>query len=146
MARNEDRRSIRCSFCGKPQSLVDHLIAGNNCYICDDCVRMCASIIGEEMEDEQQTVIGHDGRPLELKKLPKPMQIKQRLDEYVIGQERAKIVLSVAVYNHYKRILHASKDDVELQKSNILLIGPTGSGKTLFAQTMAKMLDVPFHH
>ena len=144
MARNEDRRSIRCSFCGKPQSLVDHLIAGNNCYICDDCVRMCASIIGEEMEDEQQTVIGHDGLPLELKKLPKPMQIKERLDEYVIGQERAKIVLSVAVYNHYKRILHASKDDVELQKSNILLIGPTGSGKTLFAQTMAKMLDVPF--
>ena len=144
MARNEDRRSIRCSFCGKPQSLVDHLIAGNNCYICDDCVRMCASIIGEKLEDEQQTVIGHDGRPLELKKLPKPMQIKQRLDEYVIGQERAKIVLSVAVYNHYKRILHASKDDVELQKSNILLIGPTGSGKTLFAQTMAKMLDVPF--
>ena len=139
-----DRRSIRCSFCGKPQSLVDHLIAGNNCYICDDCVRMCASIIGEEMEDEQQTVIGHDGRPLELKKLPKPIQIKERLDEYVIGQERAKIVLSVAVYNHYKRILHASKDDVELQKSNILLIGPTGSGKTLFAQTMAKMLDVPF--
>ncbi len=144
MARNEDRRSVRCSFCGKPQSLVDHLIAGNNCYICDDCVRMCASIIGEELEDEQQTVIGHDGRPLELKKLPRPMQIKERLDEYVIGQERAKIVLSVAVYNHYKRILHASRDDVELQKSNILLIGPTGSGKTLFAQTMAKMLDVPF--
>ena len=144
MARNEDRRSIRCSFCGKPQSLVDHLIAGNNCYICDDCVRMCASIIGEEMEQEQQTVMGYDGLPLELKRLPKPMQIKQRLDEYVIGQEKAKIVLSVAVYNHYKRILHASKDDVELQKSNILLIGPTGSGKTLFAQTMAKMLDVPF--
>ena len=144
MARNEDRRSIRCSFCGKPQSLVDHLIAGNNCYICDDCVRMCASIIGEEMEQEQETVLGYDGLPLELKKLPKPMQIKERLDEYVIGQEKAKIVLSVAVYNHYKRILHASKDDVELQKSNILLIGPTGSGKTLFAQTMAKMLDVPF--
>ena len=144
MARNEDRRSIRCSFCGKPQSLVEHLIAGNNCYICDDCVRMCASIIGEEMENEQQTVMGYDGLPLELKKLPKPMQIKERLDEYVIGQEKAKIVLSVAVYNHYKRILHAAKDDVELQKSNILLIGPTGSGKTLFAQTMAKMLDVPF--
>ena len=105
---------------------------------------MCFRREDPEMEDEQQTVIGHDGRPLELKKLPKPMQIKQRLDEYVIGQERAKIVLSVAVYNHYKRILHASKDDVELQKSNILLIGPTGSGKTLFAQTMAKMLDVPF--
>ena len=144
MARNEDRRSIRCSFCGKPQSLVEHLIAGNNCYICDDCVRMCASIIGEEMENEQQTVMGYDGLPLELKKLPKPMQIKERLDEYVIGQEKAKIVLSVAVYNHYKRILHAAKDEVELQKSNILLIGPTGSGKTLFAQTMAKMLDVPF--
>ena len=144
MARNEDRRSIRCSFCGKPQSLVEHLIAGNNCYICDDCVRMCASIIGEEIDQEQQTVLGYDGLPLELKKLPKPMQIKERLDEYVIGQEKAKIVLSVAVYNHYKRILHAAKDDVELQKSNILLIGPTGSGKTLFAQTMAKMLDVPF--
>jgi len=145
MARNEDRRSIRCSFCGKPQSLVEHLIAGNNCYICDDCVRMCASIIGEEeMADPRQTVMGYDGLPLQFEKLPKPMQIKARLDEYVIGQEKAKIVLSVAVYNHYKRILHASKDDVELQKSNILLIGPTGSGKTLFAQTMAKMLDVPF--
>ena len=144
MARNEDRRSIRCSFCGKPQSLVEHLIAGNNCYICDDCVRMCASIIEEDMDSTQQTVLGADGLPLELAKLPKPMQIKARLDEYVIGQERAKIVLAVAVYNHYKRILHAVKDDVELQKSNILLIGPTGSGKTLFAQTMAKMLDVPF--
>ena len=145
MARNEDRRSIRCSFCGKPQSMVEHLIAGNNCYICDDCVRMCASIIGEEAGQEGgQTVMGYDGVPLELAKLPKPMQIKARLDEYVIGQEKAKIVLSVAVYNHYKRILHGGKDDVELQKSNILLIGPTGSGKTLFAQTMAKMLDVPF--
>ena len=144
MARNEDRRSIRCSFCGKPQSLVEHLIAGNNCYICDDCVRMCASIIEEDMDSTQQTVLGADGLPLELAKLPKPMQIKARLDEYVIGQERAKIVLAVAVYNHYKRILHAVRDDVELQKSNILLIGPTGSGKTLFAQTMAKMLDVPF--
>ena len=144
MARNEDRRSIRCSFCGKPQSLVDHLIAGNNCYICDDCVRMCASIIGEEEDQPQQTVLGYDGLPLELQKLPKPMQIKARLDEYIIGQEKAKIVLAVAVYNHYKRILHAAKNDVELQKSNILLVGPTGSGKTLFAQTMAKMLDVPF--
>ena len=142
MARNDDRRSIRCSFCGKPQSLVDRLIAGNNCYICDDCVRMCASIVGEE--DAQPKITGYDGLPLAFEKLPKPKQIKARLDEYVIGQEKAKIVLSVAVYNHYKRILHASKDDVELQKSNILLIGPTGSGKTLFAQTMAKMLDVPF--
>ena len=143
MARNEDRRSIRCSFCGKPQSLVERMIAGNNCYICDDCVRMCASIVGEETAAAPQ-MTGYDGLPLELAKLPKPMQIKENLDQYVIGQEKAKIVLSVAVYNHYKRILHNAKDDVELQKSNILLIGPTGSGKTLFAQTMARMLDVPF--
>ena len=143
MPRNEDRKSIRCSFCGKPQSLVERMIAGNNCYICDDCVRMCASIVGEETAAAPQ-MTGYDGLPLELAKLPKPMQIKENLDQYVIGQEKAKIVLSVAVYNHYKRILHGAKDDVELQKSNILLIGPTGSGKTLFAQTMAKMLDVPF--
>ena len=142
MARNEDRRSIRCSFCGKPQSLVERMIAGNNCYICDECVRMCASIVGEG--ETVSTVMGYDGLPLEFAKLPKPMQIKERLDDYVIGQDRAKKVLSVAVYNHYKRILHSAEDDVELQKSNILLIGPTGSGKTLFAQTMAKMLDVPF--
>ena len=142
MARNEDRRSIRCSFCGKPQSLVERMIAGNNCYICDECVRMCASIVGEG--EDASTVMGYDGLPLEFAKLPKPMQIKERLDDYVIGQDQAKKVLSVAVYNHYKRILHAAAEDVELQKSNILLIGPTGSGKTLFAQTMAKMLDVPF--
>ncbi len=142
MPRNEDRRSIRCSFCGKPQSLAKRLIAGNGSYICDECVRMCASIIGDE--PAAAPAEGYDGLPLTLDKLPKPAQIKARLDEYVIGQERAKITLSVAVYNHYKRILHAAKDDVELQKSNILLVGPTGSGKTLFAQTMAKMLDVPF--
>ena len=142
MARNEDRRSIRCSFCGKPQSLVERMIAGNNCYICDECVRMCASIVGEG--EAASAVMGYDGLPLEFSKLPKPMQIKERLDDYVIGQDQAKKVLSVAVYNHYKRILHAAEEDVELQKSNILLIGPTGSGKTLFAQTMAKMLDVPF--
>ncbi len=144
MARTDDRRSIRCSFCGKPQSMVNRLIAGNGSYICDECVRMCMSVIGEMSEPASAPVNGYDGLPLVFEKLPKPMQIKARLDDYVIGQERAKVVLSVAVYNHYKRILHASKDDVELQKSNILLIGPTGSGKTLFAQTMAKMLDVPF--
>ena len=144
MARTDDRRSIRCSFCGKPQSMVNRLIAGNGSYICDECVRMCMSVIGEMSEPAPAPVNGYDGLPLVFEKLPKPMQIKARLDDYVIGQERAKVVLSVAVYNHYKRILHASKDDVELQKSNILLIGPTGSGKTLFAQTMAKMLDVPF--
>ena len=142
MPRNEDRKSIRCSFCGKPQSLANRLIAGNGSYICDECVRMCASIIGDLPASAPPE--GYDGLPLVLEKLPKPAQIKAGLDEYVIGQERAKIVLSVAVYNHYKRILHGDKDGVELQKSNILLIGPTGSGKTLFAQTMAKMLDVPF--
>ena len=143
MAKTDDRRSIRCSFCGKPQSLVNRLIAGNGSYICDECVRMCMSIV-EDLPAPQNQVAGFDGLPLEFEKLPKPRQIKAGLDEYVIGQERAKMVLAVAVYNHYKRILHASRDDVELQKSNILLIGPTGSGKTLFAQTMAKMLDVPF--
>ena len=143
MAKNEDRRSIRCSFCGKPQSLVNRLIAGNGSYICDDCVRMCMQIVDDDPMTDTP-VEGFDGLPLVFEKLPKPMQIKAGLDEYVIGQNRAKKVLSVAVYNHYKRILHGGKDDVELQKSNILLIGPTGSGKTLFAQTMAKMLDVPF--
>lgn len=144
MAKNDERRSIRCSFCGKPQSLVNRLIAGNGSYICDDCVRMCMSIV-EEMPDAGGAT-GYDGLPLVFEKLPKPRQIKEKLDEYIIGQERAKIALSVAVYNHYKRILHAGqdKDGVELQKSNILLIGPTGSGKTLFAQTLARMLDVPF--
>jgi len=142
MAKNDDRRSIRCSFCGKPQSLVDRLIAGNGSYICDECVRMCTNIIGED--DNGAAFVGYDGLPLKFEKLPKPMQIKARLDEYVIGQERAKKALSVAVYNHYKRIMHSSDDGVELQKSNILLIGPTGSGKTLFAQTLAKMLEVPF--
>jgi ATP-dependent Clp protease ATP-binding subunit ClpX len=126
---------------------VDRLIAGNNSYICDECVRMCASIVCENDAPtavNSSIVTGYDGLPLELSKLPKPMQIKAGLDDYVIGQDRAKKVLSVAVYNHYKRILHSADDSVELQKSNILLIGPTGSGKTLFAQTMAKMLDVPF--
>ena len=144
MARNEDRRSIRCSFCGKPQTLVNRLIAGNNCCICDECVRMCADIMADGGESAARVVPGKEPA-LAFEKLPKPQQIKARLDEYVIGQERAKIVLSVAVYNHYKRILNnGGKNEVELQKSNILLIGPTGSGKTLFAQTMAKMLDVPF--
>ena len=144
MAKNDDRRTLRCSFCGKPQSQVNRLIAGNGSYICDDCVRMCMSIIGSGFEDT--AVSGDDGLPLVFDRLPKPVQIKANLDQYVVGQERAKKVLSVAVYNHYKRILHSGtdQDSVELQKSNILLIGPTGTGKTLFAQTMAKMLDVPF--
>ncbi len=143
MAKNDDRRSIRCSFCGKPQSAANRLIAGNGSYICDECVRMCMSII-EDLPMPAKALEGEDGLPLVFEKLPKPIQIKEKLDEYIIGQDRAKIVLAVAVYNHYKRILHESDNDVELQKSNILLIGPTGSGKTLFAQTLAKMLDVPF--
>ena len=144
MAKNDDRRSLRCSFCGKPQSAVNRLIAGNGSYICDDCVRMCMSIIGEGYPTG--TSNSYDGVSLAYDHLPKPAQIKANLDQYVIGQERAKKVLSVAVYNHYKRILHADREnnEVELQKSNILMIGPTGSGKTLFAQTMARMLDVPF--
>lgn len=141
MGRNEERRNFRCSFCGKPQSLVGKLIAGNGSYICDECIRMCMSII-EDLPAPR--VEGFDGLPLEFSRLPKPLQIKENLDEYIVGQERAKKVLAVAVYNHYKRILREENDDVELQKSNILLIGPTGSGKTLFAQTMSKMLDIPF--
>lgn len=143
MGKFDERRSMRCSFCGKPQSAVDRLIAGNGSYICDECVRMCASIL-DDGRGFAPKVSGYDGLPLVFEKLPKPMQIKARLDDYVIGQERAKKALSVAVYNHYKRILHSDNSGVELQKSNILLIGPTGSGKTLFAQTLAKMLDVPF--
>ena len=144
MAKTDDRRSIRCSFCGKPQSLVNRLIAGNGAYICDECVRLCMSIIDEGYPQDQPQEAPKAEGGLSMDRLPRPAEIRAHLDEYVIGQERAKIVLSVAVYNHYKRILHGGKSDVELQKSNILLIGPTGSGKTLFAQTLAKMLNVPF--
>ncbi|MBR4549266.1 MAG: ATP-dependent Clp protease ATP-binding subunit ClpX, partial [Oscillospiraceae bacterium] len=112
MARNEDRRSIRCSFCGKPQSLVNRLIAGNGSYICDDCVRMCMQIVEDQPGGASPAVNGCDGLPLAFDKLPRPVQIKANLDQYVIGQERAKKVLSVAVYNHYKRILHSVKNDV----------------------------------
>ena len=144
MPRNDDKKNIRCSFCGKPQSLVNRLIAGNGSYICDDCVRLCMGIIDDDFDPG--AAANHGGVTLGLteREVPKPAEIKARLDEYIIGQERAKIALSVAVYNHYKRILHGDDSDVELQKSNILLIGPTGSGKTLFAQTLAKMLNVPF--
>lgn len=145
MPRND--KMIRCSFCGKPQSLTERLIAGNGAYICDECVRMCQTLLedGEQQKPAARKPAKAAGAiNLDFSKLPKPEQIKQKLDEYIIGQERAKKVLAVAVYNHYKRILHQDSNDVELQKSNILLIGPTGSGKTLFAQTLARMLDVPF--
>ena len=144
MAKTDDRKSIRCSFCGKPQSLVDRLIAGNGSYICDECVKLCMSIVDEDYVIGEKAQKTKQVPELLQERLPKPAEIKANLDEYVIGQEQAKKVLSVAVYNHYKRILHAGKTDVELQKSNILLIGPTGSGKTLFAQTLARMLNVPF--
>ena len=146
MAKTDAGKSnIRCSFCGKPQSQVNRLIAGNGAYICDDCVRLCMDIVGEDYVGESYPPGGREGADRMPAKLPKPTEIRKVLDDYIVGQERAKVALSVAVYNHYKRIFHGSQDsDVQLQKSNILLIGPTGSGKTLFAQTMARMLDVPF--
>jgi ATP-dependent Clp protease ATP-binding subunit ClpX len=137
--KNEDGKLLYCSFCGKSQHEVRKLIAGPSVFICDECVELCNDIIREELEDS-----GEQGRD----KLPKPHEIRDILDEYVIGQERAKKVLAVAVYNHYKRLndrmSERSKDDVELAKSNILLIGPTGCGKTLLAETLARLLNVPF--
>ena len=130
---------IRCSFCGKTQGQVKRILSGpNNAYICNECVALCSTLLQEDMYDTTQQL------PEKPEHLPTPTQIKEYMDGYIIGQERAKIALSVAVYNHYKRIYFGGESDVELQKSNILLIGPTGSGKTLFAQTLAKMLDVPF--
>jgi len=140
MSRKEDDRTVDlcCSFCGKHQSEVKKLIAGPSVYICDECIELCNDIIAEEYDAADA--------PSENQKVPKPAEIKKVLDDYVIGQERAKRTLSVAVHNHYKRINSkpSSKEDVELQKSNILLVGPTGSGKTLLAQTLAKLLKVPF--
>lgn len=146
MARNDDKREIRCSFCGKPQSEVHKLIAGPNVYICDECIEICQSILDEELglSDEFNSSAAAETSAPSLDKLPTPRELKETLDQYVIGQDRAKIALSVAVYNHYKRIFKGKDDGVELQKSNILLVGPSGSGKTLLAQTLAKTLEVPF--
>ena len=145
MARNDDKREIRCSFCGKPQSEVHKLIAGPNVYICNECIEICQSILDEEfgLEDNMPSAAAKANVSAP-EKLPTPRELKETLDQYVIGQDRAKIALSVAVYNHYKRIFKGTDDDVELQKSNILLVGPSGSGKTLLAQTLAKTLEVPF--
>jgi ATP-dependent Clp protease ATP-binding subunit ClpX len=136
--RGEDGKLLYCSFCGKSQHEVRKLIAGPSVFICDECVELCNDIIREELEDKSE-----EGRS----SLPKPQEIKNTLDDYVIGQQRAKKVLSVAVYNHYKRLetlAHQDKGDIELAKSNILLIGPTGCGKTLLAETLARLLNVPF--
>ena len=138
MSKADDKRAIRCSFCGKHQDQVAKIIAGPGAYICNECVHLCMDILDdmppmeEEMTGDMPDII------------PNPKEIKAYLDEYIIGQDAAKVALSVAVYNHYKRIYFGGGDDVELQKSNILLLGPTGSGKTLLAQTLAKILNVPF--
>ncbi|RXZ84558.1 ATP-dependent protease ATP-binding subunit ClpX [Paenibacillaceae bacterium] len=133
---NDEKGQLKCSFCGKSQDQVRKLVAGPGVYICDECIELCTEIVEEELGHEEE---------LDLQDIPKPKDIRNILDQYVIGQEQAKKSLSVAVYNHYKRINSQNKnEDVELTKSNILLVGPTGSGKTLLAQTMAKILNVPF--
>jgi ATP-dependent Clp protease ATP-binding subunit ClpX len=143
MARFDDKKVIRCSFCGKRQDEVDRMIAGNGAYICNECVLLCASIVSEELVPVED-MRSEKNPPITLESLPKPADIHAVLDEYVVGQEDVKVALSVAVYNHYKRIYFGADGTVDLQKSNVLLLGPTGSGKTLFAQTIAKVLNVPF--
>ena len=142
---NETIKNVYCSFCGKPQASVKKMVAGPGVYICDECIGLCMSILENEgfIDEDERYTLGNE------KTIPSPKEIKQVLDEYVIGQENAKKILSVAVYNHYKRINHeekvkTQKDEVEIQKSNILLLGPTGCGKTLLASTLARILNVPF--
>lgn len=134
----KDEKEIYCSFCGKPQDMVGRIISGNGVYICDQCVDLCMQILEDSLEP-----VKNQKKDIEIPQLLKPQEIKDVLDQYVIGQDRAKVTLSVAVYNHYKRVFSLD-DDVEFAKSNVLLLGPTGVGKTLLAQTLAKTLDVPF--
>ena len=147
MAKHDDTR-LKCSFCGKTQDQVKKLIAGPGVYICDECVDLCNEILDEELFDSSsQTQTKEPSIPL-IADIPKPVEIKSYLDQHIIGQDAAKKILSVAVYNHYKRINHnlesKNTDSIEIQKSNILLAGPTGCGKTYLAQTLAKFLNVPF--
>jgi ATP-dependent Clp protease ATP-binding subunit ClpX len=136
MFKFEEQKGLKCSFCGKYQDQTRRLIAGPGVYICDECIELCNEIISEELDEESEQ---------NLKDVPKPKDIKEFLDQYVVGQERAKKTLSVAVYNHYKRVgRKAKKDDVEIQKANIVMLGPTGSGKTYLAQSLARFLNVPF--
>ena len=136
MARTETGDTqFRCSFCGKSREEVRKLVAGPTVYICDECIDLCNDIIAEDWEDAKQKQVSE---------LPKPAEIKAILDDYIIGQDRAKKILAVAVHNHYKRINYGKEEEVELQKGNALLIGPTGTGKTLMAQTLARIIDVPF--
>ena len=139
---SNNKRNIRCSFCGKSQDEVDRMIAGPGVYICNECIRVCSSIVEDEIYDEAEMTYTLPDK----NELPNPAEIKEILDSYVIGQDEAKKTLAVAVYNHYKRINSKQEkdDDIELQKSNVLLLGPTGCGKTLLAQTLAKILKVPF--
>lgn len=143
MAKETNSKIMRCSFCGKTQDQVEKLIAGPGVCICDECIELCLGIIEEEKSSnaspKRRSSAGSKSKPL-----PKPAEIKAMLDEYVVGQDSAKITLSVAVYNHYKRIYCSHKSDVDIQKSNVVLLGPTGVGKTMLAQTLAKILDVPF--
>ena len=143
MAKNDQSKNIKCSFCGKTQDIAERIIAGPGVYICDECIKVCNNILEDDMYEEDEISYTLNN---EEEKLLTPVEIKEILDSYVIGQEEAKKTLAVAVYNHYKRIDNQSnkKDDVELQKSNVLLLGPTGCGKTLLAQTLAKILNVPF--
>ena len=143
MLKGDKDKSIRCSFCGKTQEEVERIIAGPGVYICDECIKVCTNIIENDLYEDSEITYETEN----VSDLPKPEEIKEILDQYVIGQDTAKKTLAVAVYNHYKRInaeKSMEKDDVEIQKSNILLLGPTGCGKTLLAQTLARILKVPF--